>query len=348
MRPSPGDTATVRAGALVLVAASLLAGSCAHRPEKGPAFPEETARPLTFAVVSDTHIRGRGETGNAVFSRIARRIDELRPDFLVHCGDWIIGPTYDQGDEGTADTLMRYIDLLDPSIAFYPVLGNHEADYVDFTYARSFFPVLKDGWYSFDRGPAHFFVVENNSDAPDSNLPGYEHCLPNGGINTPGSPQRMWLEMDLASRPAGTLWTFGFGHRAYYGAEQYAGRKNIESARRGEGSFCGLIEDARVDVFFNGDQHCYTRTTPIRGGRAWPESDSSTVYLTVGGGGGRINRGENAGRPFPDLEDFPDGAYVAGTRSEHFFVHCTVDGRLFRADVIDTSGAVIDSFTIRK
>ncbi|MFH1279745.1 MAG: metallophosphoesterase [Candidatus Eisenbacteria bacterium] len=330
-----------RQGASVLVGALVLAG-CLLPTDRAH------ASQFTFAVVSDTHTGGTPHTGRAVFRRIIEQVNADRPDFLVHCGDWIIGPSYDVAGQATADTFLHYVSLLDSSIAFYPVLGNHEGDYVDYSYARSFFPVLGDGWYSFDHRGSHFFFVENNSDAPDSDMMGYRFCLPNGGINTPGSAQRTWLEEDLASREPGAVWTFGFGHRAYYGAEQYSGRKNIDSERSGEGSICRLIEDAGVDVFFSGDQHCYTRTTPVRNGALWTETDSSTVYLTVGGGGGRIGRGARIGLPFPHPEGVPEGAYAAGTNDRHFYVRCSVDGPVFHADVIDTSGALIDSFTIRK
>ena len=333
---------------VVALAAVLVLLSCAFFGSDRPAAERDRER-FTFAVVSDTHTGGTKRTGGPVFRRIIEMLNEEKPDLLVHCGDWIIGPSYDRAGRATADTFFSCLALLDSSIAFYPVLGNHEGDHIDYTYSRSLFPLLeRGGWYSFDHGNAHFFVVENNSDAPDSTLRGYSSCKPNGGINTPGSPQREWLAADLAGRGDRPAWTFGFGHRTYYGAEQYSGRKNIVSARREADSFCRLVEDANVDIFFSGDQHCYTRTTPIRDGRVWEETDSSTVYLTVGGGGGRINRGVTAGIEFPALEGFPDGAFVTGTRSAHFYLLCEVEGGTFHADVIDTSGALVDSFTIRK
>ncbi|RPJ44124.1 MAG: hypothetical protein EHM19_07270 [Candidatus Latescibacterota bacterium] len=339
-RGRPGRSSMDRSTVLLFA----LALGCAPLPAG-----DASGATLRFAVVSDTHTGNTEHNGRKVFRRIIEILNDRKPDLLVHCGDWIISPTPDQAGLATADTFLHYLSLLDSSIAFYPALGNHEGDYDGFAYARSFFPVLGDsGWYSFDHGNAHFFVVENNSDAPDSSLPGYRSCTPNGGINTPGSRQRTWLANDLAARSDETVWTFGIGHRAYYGAEQYAGRKNIESARRGEGSFCRLIEDAGVDLFFNGDQHCYTRTTPIRDGQAVPESDSATVYLTLGGGGGRTDRGKKAGLGFPVLGGFPEGAYVAGTKTANFFLLCEVEGRSLRAEVVDTSGAVMDSFRIRK
>lgn len=332
-----------RARVLGLAAAAIAA------PSPFPSAAAEGEGPFRFAVVSDTHTGGTAHTGGAVFRRIIDRINAAEPDFLVHCGDWIVGPSYDKAGRATADTFFAHLALLDSSIAFYPVLGNHEGDYENYDYSKSLFPLLEGGgWYSFDHGNAHFFVVENNSDAPDSDGKGYRFCLPNGGINTAGSPQRTWLEEDLAGRRPAAAWTFGFGHRTYYGAEQYSGRRNIDSERAGEGSLCSLFEDSGVDVLFSGDQHCYTRTTPIRGGGAWEETDSSTVYLTVGGGGGRIRRGTNRDIPFPEPSGVPEEAYVTGTRDHHFWVLCTVEGPLFHADVLDTSGALLDSFSIRK
>lgn len=305
---------------------------------------------FTFAVVSDSHTGGTTKTGTNVYARIIEMLNEKQPDLLVHCGDWIIGPTYDKGGAvSTRDTFLTYTAMLDSTIAFYPALGNHEGDYEGYEYSRSVFPVFgDDGYYSFDHRSAHFFVVENNSDASDSTLRGYRDCKPNGGLNTPGSPQRTWLDSDLAARGDGIVWTFGFGHRPYYGAEGYAGRKNVFEGRRGADSVCRIMEDAGVDIFFAGDQHCYTRTTPIRDGQAWTETDSSTVHITCGGAGGRINRGSKKKLAFPVLDDLPPDTYVAGTKTHHFFVFCTVTPGEFTAEVIDTSGALLDRFSIQK
>ncbi len=331
-----------------LLAGSILALALSCSGLREAARAEER---FSFAVISDSHTAGTLKTGTKVYARIIEHLNERKPDLLVHCGDWIVGPTYDRGGRvSTADTFLTYTALLDSSIAFYPVLGNHEGDYEDYDYAMGLFDVFSDenGWYSFDHKNAHFFIVENNSDASDSTLRGYRFCKPNGKLNTPDSPQRTWLDQDLGSRLESTEWTFGFGHRSYYGAEDYAGRKNVFEGRTGEGAVCRVMENAGVDIFFNGDQHCYTRTTPIRDGQVWAETDSSTVYLTCGGAGGRINRGVKKGLEFPVLKDLPENTYVAGTKTKHFFVYCTVAGNRFHADVIDTSGALIDSFSIRK
>ena len=186
--------------------------------------------------------------------------------------------------------------------------------------------------------------MKSASYTADSTFAGYRLCRPNGGLNTPGSEQRRWLESDLKNRPEETIWAFGFGHRAYYGAEGRKFRPNIVEARQGEDSFCNLIESAGVDVFFNGDQHCYTRTTPIRNGRVAAPGERGTIYVTCGGGGGKNRRG----RPFPNVSDLPSGVYRAGTDSLHFFVLCEVFEGLFRAQVIDTSGTVFDRWEIRK
>ncbi len=305
---------------------------------------------FTFAVVSDSHTGGTLKTGTKVYARIIEMLNEKQPDLLVHCGDWIIAPTHnDFNTDSTKDTFLAYTAMLDSSIAFYPVLGNHEGDFTDYEYSRSIFPIFGDeGYYSFDHKSAHFFIVENNSDASDSTLRGYRTCKPNGRLNTPGSPQRQWLETDLAARSDSIGWTFGFGHRPYYGPEGYSGRKSVFEGRKGIDTFCRIIEDADVAVFFAGDQHCYSRTTPIRDGQTWGETDSSTVHITCGGAGGRINRGSKKNLVFPVLEDLPPDTYVTGTKEHHFFVFCTVTPAKFTAEVIDTSGTLLDRFSIKK
>jgi len=331
---------------LISLILAILHASCTPpMPESGqdpPGFPR-----VVFAVIGDTHTIGSPRTGKAVYARIIEQLNEIRPDLLIHVGDMIVAPSYFHRDSGQAsvDTFMTYTGRLDPSIEFWPVLGNHESDIQGYSMSIETFPQFPGrGWYSFDRGRAHFFVVENNSDTADSAAQGYRFCTPNGGLNTPGSEQRRWLEDDLRNRPPGTRWTFGIGHRAYYGAEGRGFRPNIVEARRGEGSFCNVIESAAVDVFFNGDMHCYTRTAPILDGKVTVAGEQGTVYLTSGGGGGRIRRN----KAFPDTTILPPGAYLAGTGSRHFFVLCRVYENLFQAEVIDTSGTIFDRWEIRK
>ncbi|MCK4547003.1 MAG: metallophosphoesterase [Candidatus Eisenbacteria sp.] len=324
----------------------LLIGACgpSRVPVKGIQDPSPV---FAFAVIGDTHTIGTPVTGKAVYTRIIEQINEIQPDLVVHVGDMIVAPGFFHRDRGqtSVDTFMTYTRKLDSAIEFYPVLGNHEGEIDGFRLAIDTFPQFQGrGWYSFDRQGVHFVLVENNTDTADSTRKGYSYCKPNGGLNTPGSRQRRWLDNDLRLRPPNTRWTFGFGHRAYYGAEGRRFRPNIALARTGPDSFCNLIESAGVDVFFNGDQHCYTRTAPIRAGKVALPGERGTIYITCGGGGGKIHRG----RPFPGLSDLPDGAYQAGTDSLHFFLLCRVWDDIFRAEVIDTSGVVFDRWEIRK
>lgn len=332
-----------------LIVFALLGASCAPlRPP--PERPLEVRPLVTFAVIGDTHTIGTPTTGKAGYSRIIEQVNEIGPDLLVHVGDMIVAPAYffwdpDHPGQASVDTFMAYTRRLDPSIEFFPVLGNHEGDIDGFAFAIEAFPQFPGrGWYAFDHGRAHFFIIENNSDTRDSTLTGYRFSKPNGGLNTPGSEQRRWLEDDLDSRSGGTRWTFGFGHRAYYGGEGKRARPNIYEARVGLDSFCELIERAGTDVFFNGDMHCYTRTAPIRSGEVASRGERGTIYVTAGGGGGRIARG----KVFPDSSILPPGAFQAGTNTRHFFILCEVYESLFRGQAIDTSGVVFDRWEIRK
>jgi hypothetical protein len=315
-----------------------------------PPAPEHSLSPsprITFAVIGDTHTIGTPTTGREVFARIIDQVNDRKPDVLIHVGDMIVAPAFYHSDQGQAsvDTFMNYLGRLHPAIEFWPVLGNHEGEIDGFGLAIETFPQFEGrGWYSFDRNGAHFFVVENNSDTADSTKKGYSYCKPNGGLNTPGSAQRRWLEDDLRNSRAETKWTFGFGHRAYYGAEGRRFRPNIVEARQGAGSFCDLIESSGVDVFFNGDQHCYTRTAPIRSEELAAPDEPGTLYVTCGGGGGKIQRG----RPFPGLQDMPEGTYITGTDSRHFFLFCQVWDHVLYAEAIDTRGVVFDRWEIQK
>jgi hypothetical protein len=328
------------------VVAALVAAACGAGSRPAPDGEAE----IRIAVVADSHLVGTPVKGTQVYRRLLELIVERDPDVLLHLGDFEVAPDYETPWLSSLDTLTAYHRILPPSLEFLPCLGNHEGDRVGYAYALSALP-FPEGvpWYSVDRGPVHLAVIENNTDAPDSLRSGYRRCRPNHGINTPGSPQRTWLEADLAATDAD--WRIVGGHRAYYGAEGLKWRPNVHWERMGPHALCETLESSGVDLVLSGDQHCYTRTRPIRSGRRAADGERGTVYVTCGGGGGRILR-MGRERGFPDSTAVPLCLLEFARNDTHFYVWLEAGrdemGRWLRGEAVDTSGVVFDRFELRK
>ncbi len=150
-------------------------------------------------------------------------------------------------------------------------------------------------WYRWEYESALFIVVSNNNDASDS-LFYFTSSPPCDSLHHAQSSQRDSVRTWLESAGEHTVWKFVFGHRAYYGAESRVIRPNVyfsqdyaEKLRTGGTSFLRDLEAGSVDFMISGDQHAFTRTGRLKENRLSP--DDGVIYLTLGGGGGKIERG---------------------------------------------------------
>jgi hypothetical protein len=125
----------------------------------------------------------------------------------------------------------------------HPGIGNHEyqttaaAGYFGYFGAAAGDPT--QGYYSFDLGSWH--VIALNSE-----------CDHIGGC-TPGSPEELWLQADLAAHPA--TCTLAYWHRPLFGSGEEGSDVQVQP----------LWQDlyaAGADVVLNGHDHIYERFAP--------------------------------------------------------------------------------------
>jgi predicted phosphodiesterase len=94
------------------------------------------------------------------------------------------------------------------------------------------------------------------------------------------------------------------------------------------GALVPLLEDHTVDVVFNGHNHTYERTVPIRGDA---EADDGIVYITTGHGG------SEGGAPL--------GAwFTAASAGEYHYMRIDVDPGGIHGTAIDLDGNTLDEF----
>jgi predicted phosphodiesterase len=205
---------------------------------------------FTFAVIGDSGHGGKNQLA------IARLLERLEPDLILHTGDVI----YPSGEDRHYDPrfFMPYRDII-KGVPVFPVLGNHDVEkdngaaYLKNFYLPSNDPQNTGRYYSFDWGNAHFVALDSELYYEDG-----------GGSH---KEQKAWLERDLSvtHRP----WKFVFFHRPIYSSSEHGSdekvRKDLEPILRRHG----------VDLVFSGHDHNYERTVPIHG----------VIYIVTGGGG---------------------------------------------------------------
>jgi Calcineurin-like phosphoesterase len=125
-------------------------------------------------------------------------------------------------------------------------------------------------WYAFDVGNTRMYVLEAAwSDSNNGTATGYKNDFDNHWA--PGTPQRQWLENDLAAHP-GQL-KFAFFHYPLYVANA---TEPSDPYLQGANSLEGLLGRYGVDLAFNGHAHVYERNKAAPGGLV--------SYVTGGGG----------------------------------------------------------------
>jgi 3',5'-cyclic AMP phosphodiesterase CpdA len=265
---------------------------------------------FSFAVVGDT------QRNPAVTAQVAKLMWERRPNFVVHCSDVV--------DDGAAKwqwtgDLFKPCHELFGRVAVFPCIGNHEKNHEH--YYKYFSLPNPEYYYSFRYGNAEFFVTDTNT---------------RRDLSEKGE-QYKWLDKALAASEA--KWKVCFHHHPPYSSDDndfgdsWRGPTTAGDVRLRD--FVKLYEKHNVDLVLNGHIHVYERTWPIRGGKV--DQKTGVVYLTSGGGGGRL---ENfAPTPAFFKEQF---------RSDFHFCYATVHRGTLTVKAFDHEGRLFDQFSLQK
>ena len=215
--------------------------------------------------------------------------------------------------------------------------GNHESLSQIFLSRFALPQELSDGesgqgeeWYSFDYGNAHF-VVLNDSVSSTTVLTGSEPT---------------WLRADLGKVDRQkTPWIFVMHHQgAYSCASNHGSNLAVRAALQ------PIYDEFKVDVVWNGHDHDYERSHPIRGFQPGstegalategadgvPVAESGTIYIVSGGAGASLYGSSTA--CFHTLK----------AESVNNYLIVDVDGRMLRVTAYRLDGSVLDQFTYSK
>jgi predicted phosphodiesterase len=282
-------------------------------------FRDEDKPWLSFLALGDS------AGGSAERGEIAAQMGKFSPDFVLHLGDLV-----ESGLDADAD--KEYFGpyaALQARTPFFPVLGNHDygkefkveagkgflkANYVPFHSTP--LTGMPPHYYFFDIGNARFFVLDANAFAGARFAPGLE----------PGSKQYKWLDYFLGKTEK--TWKFVALHEPLYSTGAHGPLEAEVKALE------PLLLKHKVDLVFQGHDHAYERTMPVREGT--PDEAGGIIYVTLGGGGGTL--------------------YIQRTNeswSEKFlptyhFAAVEVRDREFNMTVYNKDGEVLDTLQVQK
>ncbi|MDI3311658.1 MAG: fibronectin type III domain-containing protein [Thermoanaerobacterium sp.] len=248
--------------------------------------------------------------------------------FFVNVGDLVeIGQLYTHWNNWF-DAAKGVID----TIPEMPVEGNHEtyqSSNYDSGKPKDFvnqFPVpqngpdgLKGQVYSFDYGNAHIVMLDSQEDEEEG---------VSGDIL---EAQKAWLDKDLSS--TNKTWKLVFFHKTPYYNKATRSNEQIKAA------FQPILDKYHVDVVFNGHDHGYSRTYPIKNDQYVKSPADGTVYVVTGRSGNKY---------YPDLSQKVWDAFFYDPQDQPNYIVATINGNTLTIKAVKQDGTPIDTYSITK
>jgi predicted phosphodiesterase len=213
-------------------------------PLPARATPDPAATAYSFAVIGDN-------SGNLpVYTALLKQIAEDGNSFVLHLGNLVTDGTAAEF-QGWRETLAGF------ALPLYPIPGNRDANqgslanYLAFSGAPA-------AHYSFDRGRAHFALVDSSR----------EYLT---------AEESAWLDADLAAtqKPVKIV-------AIHYPPFDPRGSNQVMSM--GNQAFMSLMRKRGVKIVLSGHIHTYDQT-----------NRDGVTYIISGGGGAELNRAEADG-----------------------------------------------------
>lgn len=238
---------------------------------------------------------GSGRQGQA---DVARNIRNANPEIILTTGDNVYPSGREQDYERNFDPPHLYGGLL-KLFPFMPSLGNHDIMRNDLRpYFKRFKNTKGQPYYTYTVKNVSFVALDTNQDL------------------RVGSKQYRWLVKVLKSIK--TPWKVVYFHYPLFGSNP----EDNEDLRE---VLTPLFEKYGVQLVFNGHEHNYQRSIPIRG----------VTYITTGGGGQQV---------YPFLKSKP--LYIARRGSIFHHIEVAVGAAFMVVRAIDRNGKVYDSTAI--
>jgi len=269
----------------------------------------ETAQPFSFIYLGDAQ-KGLDEWGDLVqksFDQFPKMDFYIIAGDLVNDGDW--RNEWDEFFAGGAGVFDR--------TPLVPCLGNHDVnDDLEAEFYLESFALPTNGPPNLDPERAYHFTYGNALFVVlDSNLP----------VET----QSDWLEEVLSA--SDTTWKFAMYHHPAYSSR---GVRDNEGVREQWGA---VFDEHGVDIAFQGHDHAYLRTYPMRDGERVESPNDGTIYVVSVSGTKFYDQDEH---------DYTEIGFTETMTYQTIDIETNPDRLVYKA--YDLDGEVRDEFVIEK
>ena len=230
--------------------------------------PEKSRAPFRFVAFGDC---GVGTTTQYdVSNQMAKLSPE--PELALGLGDLV----YESGAAADFDPkLFKPNEKLFPRVAFWPTIGNHEANTSNGApFYEAFYlptdtgapgnPSNSERYYSFDHGMAHFVCIDSETSSM-----------------SPGSAMYEWAVKDIDDAKArGKRWIFAFMHHPPYSRGTHGDDTEVKN------NLVPMFEAKGVDMLLAGHSHVYERSFLAKGNA--PIQTDDDTYTKIGTPNGTI------------------------------------------------------------
>ena len=246
--------------------------------------PRDSAEEFTFAVTGDTRSEDYTMWGEAL-----RAIDGLGVDMMMFTGDMVeLGLLQSQWDGwfGAGDPYMS-------RLPFIPTNGNH--DLLSLSYLAHFALPRNEENFHYRYGNA--LIISLND------FPAMDPQAIRGRT-------RDYLEATLRANQDAE-WKFVINHRAYFSASNHGSTETLQEV------WLPLIDEYGVDMVFNGHDHNYERTKPIRSMEVVPMGEGTIYAIAAGVGAPMYDNGHEWWTEISEKVPSYAVVRVAGRRLEY-------------------------------
>jgi|WetSurMetagenome_2_1015567.scaffolds.fasta_scaffold00029_33 acid phosphatase type 7 len=252
-------------------------------------------------------------------NKIVSKANEANPMFTVFTGDLC------HSDNSTDyDTWFSIWEQLGDHSPIVPALGNHEFNAIN--YLHRFALPNNERWYSFNYSNMHIIVLSTQLDSYSQ-----------------GTAQYTWFVHDLtaATNDSAHPWKIVNFHNPPYNVGGHGGDSSVQN------TLSPLISQYKVDLVFNGHNHYYERTYPLKGGGATPTVTDTNLHYYKNPDGVIYATTGSCGAP---LYDVGSAYYLAVAVKNYQFAKISVftNNSLHMETFLDDGTTRIDDFWIEK
>jgi 3',5'-cyclic AMP phosphodiesterase CpdA len=276
--------------------------------------PTYTFRTAPARTAPDPHVVllviGDTRDGYSTWGQILRTaIGQAAPDFILFSGDaTLFGQVQSEYD--------AWFMAADPVLASIPMIvahGNHDNNAVNF-FSQFALPGDEQN-FGLDLGPARL-TVANDTPLDAADLQGKNAQL---------------LDTNLAAA-AGAPWSLLMHHRPMFSASAGPHPQDVTMMRQ---AWQSIVDAHQVDLVFNGHDHDYERSKPMRGMTPGQTNRDGTIYAVVGSAGADLY--DNGKDFWTEISAKTDCFAIVDVRAG------TIKVNAYRGD-----GSPLDSFTLNK